>query len=226
MSLGGGFCLLLGGFESAVFHLSYGVMARGVVGWGILATCVAINERIKAYYTLLTTKRNNLHILAVARLEAYGGGSWYVEVAAEGQRAVELQVAIHLEEVEVRTHLNRSVARVSYPEGDHSAAGVVLNIILGEFDREAAFGMHLNIPATTAIRFEPGDEKEVELVEYSGKRRVIGFNSLVSGYTGREDEPTYYPRHAHALRTMHKAGFKDEKKRCKTDKSDCSSAQK
>lgn len=95
-----------------------------------------------------------------------------------------------------------------------------------EFDREAAFGMHLNIPATTAIRFEPGDEKEVELVEYSGKRRVIGFNSLVTGYTGREDEPTYYPRHAHALRTMHKAGFKDEKKRCKTDKSDCSSAQK
>ena len=95
-----------------------------------------------------------------------------------------------------------------------------------EFDREAAFGMHLNIPATTAIRFEPGDEKEVELVEYSGKRRVIGFNSLVSGYTGREDEPTYYPRHAHALRTMHKAGFKDEKKRCKTDKSDCSSDQK
>ena len=95
-----------------------------------------------------------------------------------------------------------------------------------EFDREAAFGMHLNIPATTAIRFEPGDEKEVELVEYSGKRRVIGFNSLVSGYTGREDEPTYYPRHAHALRTMHKAGFKDEKKRCKIDKSDCSSAQK
>lgn len=95
-----------------------------------------------------------------------------------------------------------------------------------EFDREAAFGMHLNIPATTAIRFEPGDEKEVELVEYSGKRRVIGFNSLVSGYTGREDEPTYYPRHTHALRTMHKAGFKDEKKRCKTDKSDCSSDQK
>lgn len=95
-----------------------------------------------------------------------------------------------------------------------------------EFDREAAFGMHLNIPATTAIRFEPGDEKEVELVEYSGKRRVIGFNSLVSGYTGREDEPTYYPRHAHALRTMHKAGFKDEKKRCKTDKGDCSSTQK
>ncbi len=42
-----------------------------------------------------------------------------------------------------------------------------------EFDRQAAFGKHLNIPATTAIRFEPGEEKEVELVNYGGKRRVI-----------------------------------------------------
>lgn len=79
-----------------------------------------------------------------------------------------------------------------------------------EFDREAAFGMHLNIPATTAIRFEPGDEKEVELIAYGGKCRVIGFNNLVMGYTGREDKPTYYPRHTHALRAMRKAGFKDE----------------
>lgn len=47
-----------------------------------------------------------------------------------------------------------------------------------EFDRPKAYGYHLNIPATTAIRFEPGDEKEVELVTYWGKRRVIGFNNL------------------------------------------------
>ncbi len=59
-----------------------------------------------------------------------------------------------------------------------------------EFDRDAAFGCHLNIPATTAIRFEPGDQKEVEVVAYSGKRRVIGFNGLVMGYTGDEDAPT------------------------------------
>ncbi len=78
-----------------------------------------------------------------------------------------------------------------------------------EFDREAAFGMHLNIPATTAIRFEPGEEKEVEVVEYGGKRRVIGFNGLTQGYTGFEDTPTYYPTKIHAFRKMAEYGFKN-----------------
>lgn len=78
-----------------------------------------------------------------------------------------------------------------------------------EFDREKAFGMHLNIPATTAIRFEPGEEKEVELVEFSGKRRVIGFNGLTQGYAGHEDTPTYYPTRIRAFRKMSEYGFKD-----------------
>lgn len=78
-----------------------------------------------------------------------------------------------------------------------------------EFDRDAAFGCHLNIPATTAIRFEPGDQKEVEVVAYSGKRRVIGFNGLVMGYTGDEDAPTYFPAHIHAGRKARHAGFKN-----------------
>ena len=56
-----------------------------------------------------------------------------------------------------------------------------------EFDRPRAFGYHLNIPATTAIRFEAGEEKEVELVAYAGKQRIIGFNGLVQGYAGLED---------------------------------------
>lgn len=77
-----------------------------------------------------------------------------------------------------------------------------------EFDREAAFGCHLNIPATTAIRFEPGDQKEVEVVTYSGKRRVIGFNGLVMGYTGDEDAPTYFPARLQAVRNARHAGFK------------------
>ena len=77
-----------------------------------------------------------------------------------------------------------------------------------EFDRDAAFGCHLNIPATTAIRFEPGDQKEVEVVAYSGKRRVIGFNGLVMGYTGDEDAPTYFPARMHATRKVRHAGFK------------------
>ena len=78
-----------------------------------------------------------------------------------------------------------------------------------EFDREKAFGCHLNIPATTAVRFEPGEEKEVELVSFGGKRRVWGFNDLTNGYTGGEDTPTYYPIKIHAFRKMNEYGFKD-----------------
>lgn len=52
------------------------------------------------------------------------------------------------------------------------------------FDREATKGMHLNIPAGTAVRFEPGDEKEVKLVPYKGSRQVYGFNGLVNGSLG------------------------------------------
>lgn len=77
-----------------------------------------------------------------------------------------------------------------------------------EFDRPKAYGYHLNIPATTAIRFEPGEEKEVELVAYSGKHRVIGFNDLVNGYTGLEDTPTFYPKNLEAVRRMKEYGFK------------------
>jgi urease subunit beta len=55
-----------------------------------------------------------------------------------------------------------------------------------EFDRPAAFGQHLNIPASTALRFEPGDEREIDLVPYCGRREVYGFNNLVDGPTAGE----------------------------------------
>ena len=50
-----------------------------------------------------------------------------------------------------------------------------------EFDREQTKGMRLNIPAGTAVRFEPGDEKEVELVPFAGSRQVYGFNARING---------------------------------------------
>jgi urease beta subunit len=50
-----------------------------------------------------------------------------------------------------------------------------------KFDREEAFGMRLNIPAGTAVRFEPGEKKEIELVEVGGKRRITGLNNLTNG---------------------------------------------
>ena len=49
------------------------------------------------------------------------------------------------------------------------------------FPREEAYGFHLNIPAGTSIRFEPGDTREVELAEYGGRRIVYGFAGLVNG---------------------------------------------
>lgn len=49
------------------------------------------------------------------------------------------------------------------------------------FDRANAFGMRLNIVAGTAVRFEPGEEKVVELVELGGAHRVMGINNLVNG---------------------------------------------
>src|SRR5438093_646947 len=49
------------------------------------------------------------------------------------------------------------------------------------FDRKKAFGRRLNIPAGTAVRFEPGEEKTVDLVPFGGARQLYGFNNLVDG---------------------------------------------
>ncbi len=81
-----------------------------------------------------------------------------------------------------------------------------------EFDRGEAFGYHLNIPATTAIRFEPGEEKSVEIVPFGGKCRIIGFGGLVEGFAGGESAPTYYPTYAKALKRAKKRGYKTTKK--------------
>ena len=50
-----------------------------------------------------------------------------------------------------------------------------------QFDRIATKGMRLDIPAGTAVRFEPGDEKEVNLVAIAGSREIYGFNGMVEG---------------------------------------------
>ena len=55
-----------------------------------------------------------------------------------------------------------------------------------EFDRLKSFGMRLNIPAGTAVRFEAGEEKEVELVVFGGKRNAFSINNLVNGDTTNE----------------------------------------
>ncbi|MDE3176353.1 MAG: urease subunit beta [Pseudomonadota bacterium] len=78
-----------------------------------------------------------------------------------------------------------------------------------EFDREKAFGQHLNIPSSTGIRLEPGAEQEVELVPYGGKQCVYGFNNLVENWAGAS---VYNPARAEAVAKAAALGFKSTKK--------------
>ena len=69
------------------------------------------------------------------------------------------------------------------------------------FNRSAAFGMRLNIPAGTAVRFEPGEEKEVELTEFGGTRVIHGGNGLVNGAIAD------FSLHERAIERARKEGF-------------------
>ena len=82
-------------------------------------------------------------------------GRWTVELAVTNTGDRPIQVGSHFHFFEV----NRAL----------------------RFDRQQAFGMRLNVPAGTAVRFEPGDEKRVTLVELAGARQVFGLNNLTDG---------------------------------------------
>jgi urease subunit beta len=79
-----------------------------------------------------------------------------------------------------------------------------------EFDRAAAFGQHLDIPASTALRFEPGDERQVKVVPYGGKRAVYGFNNLVDGPTAGKSADS---GKAKAVALAAKRGFRSSAKK-------------
>ncbi|MEZ4708130.1 MAG: urease subunit beta [Caldilineaceae bacterium] len=70
-----------------------------------------------------------------------------------------------------------------------------------KFERAAAYGMRLNIAAGTAVRFEPGEDKQVTLVALAGSRTMIGCNGLVQGALDEEGAK------AGALAKMQSAGF-------------------
>ena len=78
-----------------------------------------------------------------------------------------------------------------------------VNKALG-FDRESAYGMRLNVPAGSSVRFEPGDEREVELVKIGGRRVVHGFNGLTEGAL---DDPGVREE---ALRRAREEGYMEE----------------
>ena len=67
------------------------------------------------------------------------------------------------------------------------------------FNRESAFGMRLNIAAGTAVRFEPGEEKAIELVSFGGNKKLVGFNNLVDGDTTSAEQKTAAVQKANTL---------------------------
>jgi len=69
-----------------------------------------------------------------------------------------------------------------------------------QFDREKSFGYRLNIPAGTAVRFEPGERKRVQLVALAGERKVYGGNNLIDGSLDEASK-------AEAVAKMKSAGF-------------------
>ncbi|MDH3834947.1 MAG: urease subunit beta [Nitrosopumilus sp.] len=60
-----------------------------------------------------------------------------------------------------------------------------------EFLRKQSYGYHLNIPAGTSVRFEPGETKEIELTEFGGKKIVYGFSGLVNGNLEEKQEEAF-----------------------------------
>ena len=93
-----------------------------------------------------------------------------LSVANTGDRPIQIGSHFHFFEVNTALQFDREQAR-----------GMRLDIPAGLFDREQARGMRLDIPAGTAVRFEPGDEREVTLVPFVGSRQVYGLNALVNG---------------------------------------------
>jgi urease subunit beta len=93
----------------------------------------------------------------------------------------------YIEPVEIEANVDRRVATALVKNtgdrpiqvGSHFHFFEVNRALV--FARDTARGMRLNIPAGTAVRFEPGEEKEVALVSFGGARRIFGHNGLING---------------------------------------------
>jgi urease subunit beta len=93
-------------------------------------------------------------------------------IAAEGE--IELNVGLDTVSIDVSNTGDRPVQVGSHYHFAETNAGL-------NFDREAAYGRRLDIPAGTAVRFEPGQTRSVTLIPLAGKREVYGFRQKVMG---------------------------------------------
>ena len=95
-------------------------------------------------------------------------------ICPEGAPDIELNIGLDTASLVVENRGDRPVQ-----VGSHFHFAEVNDELF--FDRKAALGYRLNIPAGTAIRFEPGDTREIPLVAFAGKREIHGFNGQVNG---------------------------------------------
>jgi urease subunit beta len=93
-------------------------------------------------------------------------------IAAEGE--IELNAGAQVTVLEVSNSGDRPIQVGSHYHFAETNAGLI-------FDRDSAYGKRLDIPAGTAVRFEPGQKREVSLIPLSGKRVVYGFRQKVMG---------------------------------------------
>jgi urease subunit beta len=93
-------------------------------------------------------------------------------IAAAGE--IELNAGLDTATIEVANTGDRPIQVGSHYHFAETNAGL-------QFDRKAAYGCRLDIPAGTAVRFEPGQTRTVTLVAYSGSREVHGFNGRING---------------------------------------------
>lgn len=93
-------------------------------------------------------------------------------IAAEGE--IELNAGLETISLDVANTGDRPVQVGSHYHFAETNAGLT-------FDRKAAHGMRLDIPAGTAVRFEPGQTRSVTLIPFAGKREVYGFRQIVMG---------------------------------------------
>lgn len=106
-----------------------------------------------------------------------------------------------LAEGEVELNAGRAVTRIQVTNTGDRAVQVGSHYHFFEvnralrFDRRAALGMRLDVPAGTAVRFEPGDSRSVDLVPFAGARVVRGFSALIAGPL---DSTTFDPAMARA----------------------------
>ena len=91
------------------------------------------------------------------------------------------------EQGEIELHLGKEIKTVTVSNSGDRPVQVGSHYHFFEtnehlvFDRELAYGKRLNIPSGTAVRFEPGQSKDVELIEINGLKKIFGFNKKVMG---------------------------------------------